>query len=114
MNFIRVLFCLLTAVIIISSSIINFFESRLPPFLSRIFRYGKFSSEKPSRLAIEVPKSWFKHFYILAFFVYTYLLWLVAGVYIFNMNVPDHVTYFLDLSCGHRRVALGKYDQLKM
>lgn len=110
MNFIRVLFCLLTAFMIIFSSIINFFESRLPPFLSRIFRYGKFSSEKRSKLAIEVPKSWFKHFYILAFFVYTYLLWLVVGVYIFNMTVPDHVSYFLNLCCGSERVAFGKYD----
>lgn len=105
MNFIRVLFSLLTVVIIIYSSIINFFESRLPQFLSQIFRYGKFGSEKQSKLAIEVPKSWFKHFYILAFFLYTYLLWLVTAVYIFNRNVPEHVTYFLDLSCGSERVA---------
>lgn len=110
MNFIRVLFSLLTVVIIIYSSIINFFESRLPQFLSQIFRYGKFSSEKRSKLAIEVPKSWFKHFYILAFFLYTYLLWLVTAAYIFNRNVPDHVTYFLDLSCGSERVAFGKYN----
>ncbi|CAG9762402.1 unnamed protein product [Ceutorhynchus assimilis] len=103
MNLIQILFCLMTAVMIIYSSIINLLESKLPHDLIQLFRYGKFSAVSKSNLIIEVPKSWFKHFYSVAFLEYSYLLWLVTMVYVCDMKVPDHVKYFLDFVCGKER-----------
>lgn len=109
MNLIQILFCLMTASMIIYSSLINFWESKLPHFLSQTFRYGKFSAASKSKLAIEIPKSWFKHFYVLAFFVYSYLIWLVTMVYMFDMKVPDYVMFVLDIVCGEERITTSKY-----
>lgn len=106
MNFIQIIFCLLTIGIIAFGSLINYFESKLPHFLNQTFRYGKFSAKgKKSKLVTEVPKAWFKHFYLFAVLIYTYVLILVTTVYIFNWNVPNYVSSALDQICGSSRYA---------
>ncbi|XP_066141482.1 polyprenol reductase [Euwallacea fornicatus] len=105
MNLISILFCLLTSTMIIYSSLINLFEPKLPHILSQIFRFGKFGAKAKSKLVMEVPKSWFKHFYICAFIEFTYLIWLVTMVYLFHMKVPSYVRFLLDCLCGTERIA---------
>ncbi|XP_066253784.1 polyprenol reductase [Euwallacea similis] len=104
MNLISILFCLLTLIMIVWASLINFFEPKLPYILSETFRFGKFGAKSQSKLFVQVPKSWFKHFYICAFIEFTYLLWLVTTVYLFHMKVPSHITYLLDFLCGTERI----------
>ncbi|XP_050298626.1 polyprenol reductase [Anthonomus grandis grandis] len=105
MNFIQALFSLMAASVIMFSTVINLFESKLPNFFSQIFRYGKFAAERKSCLAIEVPKSWFKHFYYAAIFEYMYAFGLVIAVYFFGLPVPEIIKQILDLVCGVNRVS---------
>lgn len=106
MNYVQLAFCFMATTIIIFSSLINCLEQKLPCVLSQAFRYGKFSAKgRKSKFNIEVPKSWFKHFYVVAFVIYTYVLWLVTTVYILEWTVPKYVLNFLDLVCGTERIS---------
>ncbi|CAH0560332.1 unnamed protein product [Brassicogethes aeneus] len=109
MNFILLIFSFFTTFIIFYGSLINYFENYLPVFFVQTFRYGKFAynGENASKLCIEVPKSWFRHFYKLAIVTQTYVLFLVSSVYIFKHEVPMWVEEFLDLVCGEDRVAFN-------
>lgn len=76
------------------------------------FRYGKFGVKKEiSKLAIEVPKSWFKHFYVLAFYIFIYIFYLVTCTYVFNNDVPRWFIQLLNITCGRDREATSKYNQ---
>ncbi|KAL1506322.1 hypothetical protein ABEB36_005710 [Hypothenemus hampei] len=104
MNYIQIIFSLFTSIIIISSTALNFLESRLPTIFSECIRYGKFAATTKSNMVIQVPKSWFKHFYVVAFFEQTFIFGLVLMVYCWDMPVPSFLMYFLDTICGKDRI----------
>lgn len=57
---------------------------------------------------MELPKSWFKHFYVFAF-AWTWLaVYLAVDVYILGNRPHQFVLSFLDLSCGADRSAESK------
>ncbi|KAJ8966460.1 hypothetical protein NQ317_011447 [Molorchus minor] len=56
-------------------------------------------------LTLQIPKSWFRHFYILAVFVYTYIFYIVTNTYIFRQDIPNWFTYMLKTLCGEERYA---------
>ncbi|ENN78912.1 hypothetical protein HUJ04_009435 [Dendroctonus ponderosae] len=111
MNLLQIVFCVLTATLIVYSSLINLLEPRLPQFLSRVFRYGKFAVPGKSVFAVEVPKAWFKHFYILAVVEYICFMGLLSLVYFAGMAVPPQINSILNTLCGPDRIArCGKHN----
>ncbi|XP_055604673.1 polyprenol reductase [Uranotaenia lowii] len=105
-NLVNFLFVQLLVVVVLLGGLIATIEKHLPSAISQTFRYGKHAHKGPQdRLVslLEVPKSWFKHFYLFA------ALWSGAGFY-FMINtylggkpVPEHVTDFLDIMATSRR-----------
>lgn len=85
--------------IVILSVLINTIESKLPVSIVQTFRYGKFSSEKKHFLVnyFEVPKYWFKHFYVFAAIWSTFGFTLVLLTYVLKVPVPGLVIRFLDI-----------------
>lgn len=82
----------------VTSVLINSIESKLPVCLKQTFRYGKFSSEKKHFLInyLEVPKKWFKHFYVFAALWSTLGFMLILLAFVFRTAIPEFVTRFLD------------------
>ncbi|KAJ8919447.1 hypothetical protein NQ315_016547 [Exocentrus adspersus] len=110
MNYISLGFSLLTSAIIIGGSLVNTLEDKLPAFILKNFKYGKFGFKgKQSRLAskivIDVPKSWFKHYYLFAIYIYAYGFYVATCTYIFDYEAPKWLIDCLNLVCGQHRVA---------
>lgn len=105
MNLLQMLLLSMTFVIVIFGSLINWFEPYLPTFLPQTFRYGKFAyTGKPSNLkVIEVPKSWFKHFYVFASLYSLFALHLVIDVYLYGAKPPNSLLQYLEFLCGTSR-----------
>ena len=109
MNYIQILLSMMGGSIIFMGSLINLLENKLPSFFSQFFRYGKFAAKTAkSRLIIEVPKKWFRHFYYLAIIYFCLLLWLTIKVYIFKGDIPNYTIDILNFLCGKERYAFGK------
>ncbi|KAJ8933464.1 hypothetical protein NQ318_011287 [Aromia moschata] len=110
MNYILLGFSFLTTNIILIGSLLNAFENMLPIFLIKMLRYGKFTCKAQlpkmySTFILEVPKSWFKHFYILAVLTYSYIVYLTISTYIFKKEIPVWFNTLLTLLCGEGRTA---------
>ncbi|KXJ77747.1 hypothetical protein RP20_CCG006713 [Aedes albopictus] len=107
-NLINFLFVQLIVIIVVLGSLIATIEKYLPTAISQTFRYGKHAHKGPQdRLVslLEVPKSWFKHFYVFA------ALWSTAGFYFMAANyfagrpAPGYVIDFLDIMATTKRTA---------
>lgn len=110
-NYVQLTFALLTSSLIAVGSLINYFEKYLPAFISQIFRYGKFAyNGKNSYLIkpIQVPKSWFRHFYFVSSNLTLFTLYLVVNAYVFEVGPPLWVIRLLDCCCGSLRNAAGR------
>lgn len=109
-NYIQLLFAFMTSSIIALGSLINCFEDYLPTFIKQTFRYGKFAYNGKSHFLkpIQVPKAWFRHFYIFSSFLSIYALSLVLQAYIFDASPPAWIIWALDTLCGNYRSASGK------
>lgn len=107
-----VLFSLLTTSIILSGSLLNYFENKLPTFFIKIIRYGKFAHKGKmsglDKLIIEVPKCWFRHFYVIGVLVYVIVFYQATITFIFNSDFPNWLHDFLNVSCGTNRKAHSK------
>lgn len=104
-NLTHLVFIIFTITIALLGSLINLIEEKLPAFLRQSFRYGKHSHRgKEDKLVskLEVPKSWFKHFYIFAFIWAGLALSLVIKGFIYNATAPEWVLLFLDFVAGGR------------
>ncbi|XP_071576829.1 polyprenal reductase-like [Temnothorax nylanderi] len=86
----------------------NFLEPYLPVLVKRAYLYGKFSVRTPHIIAtkLEVPKRWFRHFYIFCAPLLTITLCLVVYKYLYNANVPEIVFTLLDTLLGTSRKPL--------
>jgi 3-oxo-5-alpha-steroid 4-dehydrogenase 3 / polyprenol reductase len=82
------------------------FEEKLPNSIRQMFRYGKHShkgeSDKLIEL-IEIPKSWFSHFYVFAIFWSWFWLILSISIYFYEYQPSQLLLSYLDLSCGRDR-----------
>lgn len=95
---------------VILGGLINTIEKHLPVFIVQTFRYGKFSYKQITKSVIkpiEVPKGWFKHFYIFASIVTTIALILITDLYVFNKPVPEWISNLLDVLVGKQRYSSG-------
>lgn len=106
LNIIQASFALLTLITFFTGALMNICENHLPDFIKAAIRYGKFAytGEKSSIPTIEVPKSWFRHFYsysaILTVFTLT---WMILRV-----EVPEWFLQWMDLVGGkdqHKKVS---------
>lgn len=106
-NLLQILLLAMTFVIVIFGSLVNWFEAYLPVFFSQTFRYGKFAYKgKPSSFKVmEVPKSWFKHFYVFSSLYSLIALHLVIDVYLYGAQPPKLLLKYLDTMCGASRKA---------
>lgn len=109
-NYIKIFFGLLILAIVVYSLFINCFEKRLPVFFSELFRYGKFSykGKSSSIKPLKVPKSWFRHFYILSSILSIVILYLVVSAYLFGVIPPQWILLVLDFTCGAYRVPTSR------
>lgn len=111
-NLVDFIFINFTITMVLFSVLINFVEPYLPVFIRQSIRYGKFAykgkDEDKVVAKMEVPKSWFKHFYVFAAVYSTLGSLLVFYIYFLNGKVPVVVLKFLDLVYGPVRTAKGK------
>lgn len=110
MSWIDLIYIYFILTIVILAVCINISESNISPILLQTFRYGKHAYKgKPSRLVqvIEVPKSYFKHFYVFAIIWAILTLGLTFNVYMLGTEVPEWIIDSLDFLCGSDRVANG-------
>lgn len=109
-NYVQLIFALMTSSIIALGSLINCFEKYLPAFIKETFRYGKFSYTGKSSFIkpIKVPKSWFKHFYVFSSVLTIIALNLVVQVYVFGIQPPALIIEILDVCCGILRTPSSK------
>lgn len=109
MNLILVLFSLLTSSVILSGALL-LFETKLPTFVIKSIRYGKFAykDKKSDKMMIEVPKSWFKHFYCIGVLFFTVIFFEASRIYIFNSPTPSWLQEVLNITCGTNRQSFSK------
>ncbi|KAH8333512.1 polyprenal reductase [Drosophila kikkawai] len=111
-NLLQMIFGTFIATIVFFGGLMTFLEKYLPNSIRQSFRYGKhsFKGETDPLVAwLEVPKSWFKHFYIFA------VVWSWLGFFLLVSTVrdqreaPEYVLRFLDFMGGgrsHRKVEI--------
>lgn len=98
LNLVKCQFVLMALGILVTGLLMNFFERHLPSVFVQVFRYGKFSYVGKNSYVnyLEVPKRWFKHFYIVATLYSIFAIFLLIQAYIFSSPVPGTVLTFLD------------------
>ncbi|PSN49004.1 Polyprenol reductase [Blattella germanica] len=106
-NLLKIGFSLMTLFVVIMGGLINNIETYLPVFLTQTFRHGKFAYRgTPSPIKIiEVPKSWFRHFYVFSSIYSTCSLVLALGVYCLSWEIPSWIATSLDLLTSNNRKA---------
>lgn len=105
-------FCVLTLFV---GALVNLVEPHLPLFIRQSFRFGKheWKGEKNAFVSLlEVPKAWFKHFYIFAFGFSIFALYLTIKGIALNSSAPDFVLDALDFLGGSskREVLLSSHE----
>nr|XP_033332256.1 polyprenol reductase [Megalopta genalis]XP_033332257.1 polyprenol reductase [Megalopta genalis]XP_033332258.1 polyprenol reductase [Megalopta genalis]XP_033332260.1 polyprenol reductase [Megalopta genalis] len=107
-NLISIAFLLATLSLGIVGLLITYIESYLPVLITRSYRYGKFSDNtyQPHVMKIEIPKRWFKHFYVFASPFSSYVFYLVLHKYLWNGDIPENVIWMLNMFLGTNRRAL--------
>lgn len=112
MNWIDLIYIYFILTIVVLSICINLSESNISPVLLQTFRYGKHAyNGPPSRFvqAFEVPKSYFKHFYVFAIVWAILILALTINRYILDTTVPIWIIDILDTLCGSDRQVTCKF-----
>lgn len=105
LNLVKCLFVLMAFGMLIVSLLVNFCEQHLPIVIVQTFRYGKFSytGKKSIINYFEVPKSWFRHFYVIATIYSFAVIYVVSSVYFFQSSVPEVTKLFLDIAGSPNR-----------
>lgn len=103
--------------IVFAGALMNFLEPHLPMFITQSFRYGKHESkgEKNALVCLlEVPKAWFKHFYVFAFGWSVLAFYLTIKGIIFKSSAPEFVLDALDFLGGssQREVLISSHETL--
>lgn len=104
-NLVKVGFALCILLIVFFGGLINSFEHKLPVIIRQAYRYGKHSYKgQPSFVKkLEVPKSFYKHFYLFGSVWSTTALLLATYTYFFNGDNLHIVRMLLDMVGGYHR-----------
>jgi len=95
-----------TIIMVVFNGIIEHFEQSLPQFIVEAFRYGKtLNGPVQTKLVrlIQVPKSWFLHFYIFSSIYSPFILYQAYSSYMRNTEVPATYLTALDVVCTENR-----------
>lgn len=100
-------FSFMTIFVVVLGCLINSVEKCLPVCMKQAFRHGKFAYEgKSSQLKIiEVPKSWFRHFYVFASVYSALALIITCGIYFLSWQLSPWLVKLLDLLASSNRQA---------
>lgn len=118
-NTIKIIFSFMTFFIVFFGLLLNKFEKYLPIFIVRSLRYGKFAAKGRDQgiiKSIDVPKSWFRHFYVFSSILSIITLCFVLGSYVLNIPVPFWLRKVVDI-IGHtskNRGMFGNYISIKL
>lgn len=111
-NFVKIGYSLIIAPIIIFGLLLNLFEKYLPTAVIQTIRYGKFAykGEKDQLITkLEVPKEYFKHFYVFSTAYSSLVLIVMINIYVFGASVPLGFVQLLDFTVGVSRQSTGLY-----
>ncbi|RVE52905.1 hypothetical protein evm_002382 [Chilo suppressalis] len=98
LNILDIIFVGLASAITFTGFLINNFEKHVPAFIIKGFKYGSFAYKGPEANflnVIEIPKSWYKHFYLFASCFGSATLAYIFLVYHFEYNVNRYVSLIL-------------------
>lgn len=134
MDLIKLLFLQLTFCIVVLGSLVSLVEPYLPgeikelsnlqsindflipDIIKQSFRYGKHAHKGKSEKLVEkteMPKSWFKHFYVFAFIWSWLFLYLAVDVYFSGSKPSKFLIGYLNLSCGSDRQSESMKNDFK-
>lgn len=83
-------------------------EWMLTKIVNHIYLYGKLSSTEFTLLSVlNVPKSWFRHFYFVASIWASCGLYLILNTYALDVQCPERVYNILDTLHGSQRAVKG-------
>jgi 3-oxo-5-alpha-steroid 4-dehydrogenase 3 / polyprenol reductase len=98
LNILDIIFVGLASVTTFTGVVINNFEKHVPAFIIKGYRYGSFAykgSEANFLQLIEIPKSWYRHFYLFASLFGSAILFYTLLVYYMNYAVNKYISLFL-------------------
>lgn len=89
----------------------TFLERFMPKWFAECYKYGKSSGPVESGNAwvkmVQVPKSYFAHFYIYAAALHSALLFVVLNVYMYGVELPDWMFHAFDFLATKGRARSG-------
>ncbi|XP_013792664.1 polyprenol reductase-like [Limulus polyphemus] len=104
MNYITIIWLLSTFILSFTGILVLYFPIHVPQILRSFFKYGKAAEpyEKYYHFlrVLELPKSWFVHFYIFASILYSFVTWMICSVYFQKKQVPSFVLDLLHIFAG--------------
>lgn len=114
-NLVKVGFTLSTLLIVFLGGLINNFEHKLPVIIRQAYRYGKFSYKgHPSIVrTLEIPKSFYRHFYVFGSIWGTAAFVVAIYIYFFNGENVYIMRVLLDFIGGcHRKTSVSSVSTL--
>ncbi|XP_068144219.1 polyprenol reductase [Drosophila tropicalis] len=112
-NLIQVIFFGFIITMVIFGGLMTLIESHLPNSFRQWFRYGKHSHKGEADALVsrlEVPKGWFKHFYIFALVWSLWALYLMVNCITRQQAAPEYALRFLDFMCGGSSNRVAQVD----
>ncbi|XP_071452540.1 polyprenal reductase isoform X2 [Hetaerina americana] len=106
-SIVKLAFGLMTLGVFITSIFVIIFEKYLPRFLIDTYKYGKFAVKNPSKFIIVVPKSWFRHFYIVGTICTGMTMVIMINGCLFGRKPPALLLSFLDVVDSKKRIPSG-------
>lgn len=110
-NLFKVYFALVGFSVLICSFMINYLESLTPSLIINSFRYGKLSCGYYKSFlfrSVEIPKRWFRHFYVVAVIWSTVTLCFTLYTYAYTVPVSKWILYLLDsIGSSERKVKIN-------
>lgn len=97
-NCLQFVWNLLSVGIGIYGILVIYLPNGLPNVISAVYRYGKTAKgykTSPMTQIFTLPKSWFKHFYIVACMFHSFLLWTLYQVYFRKRACPEFLSFLL-------------------
>lgn len=103
------IFDLLITSLVVNVIAVTFLEKYVSDSFLQFYKYGKLKSNRLPKPSIEVPKSWFKHFYIFASCWSVCVFLIILRVYFYNEPVPVWFSRMLDILCSGQRITQCKF-----
>lgn len=100
LNILDIIFLTLAFMITVTGSLILKYENHMPAFIIKAYKYGSFGykgSGASFLQMIEMPKSYYRHFYVFSSLFSFVALTKMVLVYFLNFNVGDYIVMILRL-----------------